>query len=96
MQQPARAMMDHHQHMEQPEGRRHRDEEIIGDDCLGVVAQERGPTLIAAWVARGRFGMYLRTVRGETRRPSLSNSSLAIRSSPHSGFYVAITPDELA
>ena len=30
----------------------------------------------------GRFGMYLRTVLGETRIPSLSSNSLAIRSSP--------------
>ena len=34
--------------------------------------------------------MYLRTVRGETRIPSLSSSSFAIRSSPHNGFSVAI------
>ena len=34
--------------------------------------------------------MYLRTVRDETRRPSLSSSSLTIRSSPHSGFSSAI------
>jgi hypothetical protein len=34
--------------------------------------------------------MYLRTVRGETRTPSLSRSSLAIRSSPHSTFSRAI------
>jgi len=39
---------------------------------------------------RGRFGMYLRTVRGETRIPSLSSSSLAIRSSPHRRFSIAI------
>ena len=34
--------------------------------------------------------MYLRTVRGEIRTPSLSSSSLAIRSSPHSTFSRAI------
>ena len=37
-----------------------------------------------------RFGMYLRMVRGNTRRPSLSTSSLAIRSSPHDGFSEAM------
>ena len=37
-----------------------------------------------------RFGMYLRMVRGDTRRPSLSTSSLAIRSSPHDGFSEAM------
>jgi hypothetical protein len=34
--------------------------------------------------------MYLPTVRGDTRIPSLTNSSLAIRSSPHNGFSAAI------
>jgi hypothetical protein len=34
--------------------------------------------------------MYLRTVRGETRIPRFTSSSLAIRSSPHIGFPVAI------
>jgi hypothetical protein len=32
------------------------------------------------------FIRYFRTVRGDTRRPSLSRSSLAMRSSPHEGF----------
>ena len=34
--------------------------------------------------------MYLPTVRGETRMPSLISNSLAIRSSPHTGFSEAI------
>jgi hypothetical protein len=34
--------------------------------------------------------MYFRTVRGETQMPSFTNSSLAIRSSPHAGFSPAI------
>ena len=34
--------------------------------------------------------MYLRTVRGEIRMPNLSSSSLAIRSSPHKRFSLAI------
>src|SRR6266852_8060709 len=34
--------------------------------------------------------MYFRTVRGETWMPSFTNSSLAIRSSPHAGFSPAI------
>jgi len=33
--------------------------------------------------------MYLRTVRGEHREPSLSSNSLAIRSSPHNRFSLA-------
>ena len=38
----------------------------------------------------GRFGMYFRTVRGETLSPSLSSSSLAMRSSPQSAFSAAM------
>ncbi len=34
--------------------------------------------------------MYLRRVRGETRKPSFSSNSLAILSSPHRGFSVAM------
>jgi len=34
--------------------------------------------------------MYFRTVRGETRTPSFRGSSLAMRSSPHHGFSVAM------
>jgi hypothetical protein len=34
--------------------------------------------------------MYFRMVRGDTRRPSFSRSSLAMRSSPHEGFSRAI------
>ncbi len=87
----AAAVLDDHEQVENAERRRDRHEEIAGDDLARVVAQEGRPTLIAARAPRrGRFGMYLRTVRGETRRPSFSSSSLAIRSSPQIGFSVAI------
>jgi hypothetical protein len=39
---------------------------------------------------RGRDGMYRRTVRGDSRMPSFSRSSLAMRSSPHVRFAAAI------
>lgn len=39
---------------------------------------------------RGRRGRYFLTVRGETRIPSFRSSSLAMRSSPHNGFSLAI------
>jgi methionine synthase I (cobalamin-dependent) len=38
----------------------------------------------------GALGRYFRTVRGETRNPSFSHSSFAIRSCPHTGFSFAI------
>ena len=37
------------------------------------------------------MGMYFRTVRGETRTPSLTSSSWAILSSPHVMFATAIS-----
>src|ERR1700730_4866347 len=36
------------------------------------------------------MGMYFLTVLGETRMPNFTKSSLAMRSSPHKGFSVAI------
>jgi hypothetical protein len=48
---------------------------------LKNVDQRKSP---CGW-PRGRFGRYLLTVRSEIRMPNLSNSSLAIRSSPHRG-----------
>lgn len=38
MQQPARAVVDHHEKADQPEARRDRYEEVAGDNCLGVVS----------------------------------------------------------
>jgi hypothetical protein len=40
-------MVDDHEYVEQPEGRRDRDEEVAGANCFGVVTEKRGPTLIA-------------------------------------------------
>ena len=38
MQQPARAVLDHHEHEEQAKGRSDGDEEIAGDDRASVIA----------------------------------------------------------
>ena len=81
------------QHIQQPESGRYHDAEVTSDDGGGVIPEEGGPTLIAARLAggpNGTFGRYLRTVRGDTRRPSFSNNSSAMRSSPHEGFSRAI------
>jgi len=40
--------------------------------------------------AIGNFGKYFRIVRGDTRRPSFTSNSLAIRSWPQDGFSRAI------
>lgn len=67
-------------------------------DRLCMVYQESKPALIArrGWPGN-RFGMYLRAVLGDTRIPILTSSSLAIRSSPHSGDQGKFDePEELA
>jgi hypothetical protein len=81
MQQPARAVFEHYEDVEQPKRRRDRDEEVAGDNRLGA-----DPYAGAA----GHAGMYFLTVRGETRSPSLNSISLAIRCSPQSEFSIAM------
>jgi hypothetical protein len=83
-------VLDDHKHVQHAEGRGHRDEEVAGDDGLGVVLQERRPASVASRMPGACFGMYFLTVRAETRMSSLRSSSFAIRSSPHRGFSMAI------
>ena len=83
MQDPARGVFHDHKDIEEPKGRRHYHTEVTGDDSCGMIADKRPPTLgrhALPWPWSTRLGMYFRTVRGDTRRPSLSNSSLAMRS----------------
>ena len=86
-----RAVLDHDEHVQRAERRRYRDEEV----------RTRGWALLwffrkvdQRWSPRGwpgaRFGIYLRTVLGETQIPSFSSSSLATRSSPERWFSFAI------
>jgi hypothetical protein len=90
---PARSMFHNHQYVKQPESRARDDAEVAGDDGRRVILQKGGPSLVAAPVT-GRsgwyLGKYLRIVRGDTRRPSFSSNSFAMRSSPHEGFSSAI------
>jgi hypothetical protein len=83
-------MFNDDKHIEKSERRRDRHEEVAGHDRLRVVAKKGRPALIAARAARRPLGMYFLTVRGETCNPNLSINSLAIRSSPHRGFSLAI------
>ncbi len=79
----------HHEHQEEAKRGRHHDTEITGDDRLGMVADKGPPALRRATVRPPAIqmpGRYFRTVRGDTRRPSLSSNSLAIRSWPQVGF----------
>jgi hypothetical protein len=75
--QSATTMLDNHENIQQSEGRGDRNEEV---------ARRWSPRGLPA----GDFGMYFRTVRGETPIPNLTSHSLAMRSSPQSGFSVAI------
>lgn len=87
---PASAVFDDHEDVQQSESGRHGDKEVTRQNSPRVILQERRPALITSSLPSDPFGMYLPTVRGETRIPSLTSSSFAIRSSPHTGFSEAI------
>src|SRR4029450_9214849 len=89
MRQPPRAVLDHYEYVQHPERRCDCDEEVARENRLCMVLQEGRPALIARGGPGGHAGMFL-TVLGETRMPNFTNSSLAIRSSPHNGFSLAI------
>ena len=48
MRQPPRTVLDHHEHIQHPERRRDRNEEIARKNRHCVVLQESGPALITA------------------------------------------------
>ena len=61
MDQTSAAVLDHHEHVEQSERGRHDEQEIAGNDALGMQAQERRPPQVAsrsAWRARGQILPY--------------------------------------
>jgi hypothetical protein len=60
MRQATPPMLDHHEYVQHPEGRRHRDEEVAGNNRLRVILQERRPALIAAWLPGLRLWHVLR------------------------------------
>ena len=80
-----------YKHIEKLECRCNHGQKITGNDCLGMIGHEGGPALIATRLSAWALGMYFRTVRAETRIPSLSKSSLAMRSSPQDGLLTAIS-----
>ena len=88
--QSARAVLDDDKHVQHPKRCRDGDEEVAGEDGRGLILRNVDQRRSPRGRPGGRFGKYLRTVRGEIRIPSLSSSSLAIRSSPHSTFSRAI------
>jgi hypothetical protein len=82
----ARSVFHDHQQVKQPESRARDGAEITSDDGRRVILQKGGPALIVAPVATawrgGRLWQVFPDRAGETRRPSFSNNSFAMRSSP--------------
>ena len=86
------AQFHHHEHIKGAEAGRHDDEEVAGHDRFGVMVNEREPTLV--WTGRAHrapLRSYFSTIRGETRIPSFSFNSLAMRLSPQVGFSAPIS-----
>ncbi len=85
MQNPASRVFHDHKDVEEAKGRGDHHAEVTGDECLGMIADKGPPAL--GWsvfppAAIQVLGQVLPTVRGDTRRPSFSKSSLAIRFHP--------------
>src|SRR5438128_7909643 len=94
---PSSADIHHHEDVEHAERGGDRDEEIARQYRAGVVAAQT--CSIAATVRSGDampVGIQRLTVRGDTRIPSFSSNSEAIRSSPHVRFAIAISANELS
>ena len=66
MDQPPAAVLDHHEDVQQPKRGGDGDQEIAGNDPLGMQAQERRPAQVPLGRRVGRRDRYLLTVRGDT------------------------------
>jgi hypothetical protein len=71
VQQPSGAVVHHYKDVDQAEGRSDGHEEVASDDGLSVIAQERGPTLIAAGLSRDRLGHVLANGAGRNTNSEL-------------------------
>jgi hypothetical protein len=88
MENSAYCVFHHDNHIEKPKGDRDHHAKVAGTMAaawLRTNVRQRWEGMRCPRPGSTRFGMYFRTVRGDTRRPSLSWSSLVIRSSPHDG-----------
>src|SRR5450756_3041572 len=59
MDQTAAVVLDHHEHVEQPERGSHDDQEVTGDDSVGMQTQECRPAQVSPWSARRAMGQIL-------------------------------------
>jgi hypothetical protein len=57
--QSTRAVLDDNKHVQHPKRRSDRNEEVTGENRLGMVLQERGPALIATGLPRWPLGQVL-------------------------------------
>ena len=83
-------MLDQHQDIEQPKRHRDRDKEVACHNSLRMVAQEGRPALITARSTRRSLGHVLADGTWRDMQTKFSRNSLAILSSPQSGFSVAL------
>jgi len=85
VQNAATSHFHHHEDVQHSEASRDGYQEVSGHDGLGVVADKRSPVLRGCSPTASRItllGPVRRTVRGETKIPSFTDSFAAIRSSP--------------
>jgi hypothetical protein len=84
MDQTSATVLDHHEHVEQSERGRHDQEEIAGNDALGMQAQERRPPQVAprsVWRATGQIlphGSW-RNLNSQLQQKLIGNAFLAPR-----------------
>ncbi len=93
MENPTAFYLHHDENIQHPESGRDRNQEVTSHDALRMILDEGSPVLrrrSGAPGPSGCVGQYLRTVRGETRMPSFSQSSSATRSSPQVMFSLTI------
>jgi len=89
VQDPARSNFHCDEDVQHAKARRNRNEEVTGDNGVGMIPNENGPALAGAspWLATLQI---LADGSRRTRMPSFSDSSFAILSSPQIGFSWAI------
>jgi hypothetical protein len=93
MQNPTRGVLHQHEDIKEKKVRRDHRAEIAGDDGFGWLranVTQRWDGMPRFGARSKRLGKYFRTVRGDTCKPRLRRSSLAMRSSPHVGLSRAI------
>src|ERR1022692_1305714 len=84
MNQATTAVLDHNEYVEHPERGGHDDQEITGDDSLGVQAQECRPPQVASWPARWATGKIFphcarRDLNSEFQKKLIGDAFLAPR-----------------